>query len=238
MQQTKRRAARSASIVRITAVISCALLLVACKSTKQITGSYPDDYRLRHPITLQQSARVIDIPVGIHSVKLTPSSQSAISAFAREFKIENATAVQIMVPAGAKNEASAHKMAREVRLHLLRDGLHEGQIDTVAYTATDAEDAPIRLAYPRVVATSPACEVHPDTRLQAIKNVSSYNFGCASQQNFAAMVANPEDLIQPRGWEPRDSMRRTTVTEHYRSGEPTWSEALGSEVGTSSGVSK
>ena len=82
------------------------------------TGSVSQDYRLRHPITLQQSARTLDIPVGVHSEKLTPSSQSAIAAFARDFSRERASVIQVMVPSGAVNEMSAGFMAREIRMDL------------------------------------------------------------------------------------------------------------------------
>ena len=37
------------------------------------------------------------------------------------------------------------------------------------------------------------------------------NKGCASQHNLSAIVANPEDLIRPRGETPRPSERRYMV---------------------------
>ena len=41
------------------------------------------------------------------------------------------------------------------------------------------------------------------------------NFGCASQNNLAAQVANPSDLLAPRGMTPIDSERRTAVYQSY-----------------------
>lgn len=51
------------------------------------------------------------------------------------------------------------------------------------------------------------------------QNYSTRNFGCASQHNLAATVANPEDLVQPRAEQPGYAARRKTVLEKYRQGQ-------------------
>ncbi len=233
-----RQHGKTGLLLRGAALATCALVLVACESKREITGSVTQDYHQRHPITLQQSARVIDIPVGMHSEKLTPSSQSAIAAFARDFRRDRAAVVQVMVPSGANNEMNASYMAREIRTSLMREGVKPAQIDLFPYTAADATDAPIRLAYPRVEAKTLACGAQPETPTDGYENLQNFDFGCASQQNLAVAVANPQDLIQPRGWEARDAMRRSSVTESYRNGDPTWSEDLDANSGTSSEVKK
>jgi pilus assembly protein CpaD len=52
-----------------------------------------------------------------------------------------------------------------------------------------------------------------------LDNRPYYNFGCSTQQNLAAMVENPEDLVQPRASTPAYAARRQTVIEKYRKGE-------------------
>ncbi len=44
------------------------------------------------------------------------------------------------------------------------------------------------------------------------------NYGCAYQNNMAAMVANPVDLLRQRSEEPSDANRRSAVLERYRAG--------------------
>jgi pilus assembly protein CpaD len=64
-------------------------------------------------------------------------------------------------------------------------------------------------------------------------------FGCATQQNLAAMVNNPLDLMYPRGLTPADAARRTDVLSKYRTGNATASAgAGGSGGGTSTGLSQ
>lgn len=50
-------------------------------------------------------------------------------------------------------------------------------------------------------------------------NTAHYNHGCATQANFAAMVANPNDLLQPRAEGEIDAARRQTIVGRYRRGE-------------------
>ena len=53
----------------------------------------------------------------------------------------------------------------------------------------------------------------------SMDNRPSWNHGCATQKNLAAMVANPEDLIQPRPETPPLAARRATAMDKYRKGE-------------------
>lgn len=214
-----------------------ALAVVGCKK-QSVRDARPDEYTLRHPITLEQSAATIDIPVGVHSENLTPSNISAIHAYARDFRLERAAVIQLMLPSGSQNESTAGYMGKKVRTELLRSGVKSNQIDMITYSASQGTDSPIRLAYPRVEAKVPECGLWPDDFAQGTNNRSYFNFGCATQKNLAVSVANPQDLIQPRGWDPRDSNRRSKQIEKYRTGEPTWSEEMGSNIGSSSEVKK
>ena len=49
-----------------------------------------------------------------------------------------------------------------------------------------------------------------------VQNRNYENFGCASQANLAAMVAEPMDLIGPRQMSPIDAVRRGQVIKDYR----------------------
>ena len=69
-------------------------------------------------------------------------------------------------------------------------------------------------------------------------NRQYYNLGCASQRNLAAQVAEPADLVQPRSEAPVLASRRNTVTEHYRKGEPTATQAVDADKGKISDVGK
>jgi pilus assembly protein CpaD len=64
-------------------------------------------------------------------------------------------------------------------------------------------------------------DIGPTLNRGYFENQQYWNFGCANQHNLAAMVENPEDLVQPRSETPAYTMRRTQVIEKYRQGEST-----------------
>jgi pilus assembly protein CpaD len=47
------------------------------------------------------------------------------------------------------------------------------------------------------------------------ENDQYHNFGCAAQQNLAAMVANPADLVRPQPTAPAHGARRANVIKVY-----------------------
>ena len=60
-------------------------------------------------------------------------------------------------------------------------------------------------------------------------NLDYPNFGCATQQNLAAMVANPADLLGPRSQTPRIGDRRDEHWSKYVKGESTGAQKSGDE---------
>ena len=48
-------------VVRAAAAAACAIMVCGCNTDQQVTGApeAPTDYRLRHPITLQESRRTL-----------------------------------------------------------------------------------------------------------------------------------------------------------------------------------
>lgn len=63
------------------------------------------------------------------------------------------------------------------------------------------------------------CGDWPEDLSKTAQNDAYANFGCSQQNNIAAMVANPQDLVRPRPTTPSDPMRRIKVFDNYRNGE-------------------
>lgn len=63
------------------------------------------------------------------------------------------------------------------------------------------------------------CGDWPEDLTHTAENDQYANFGCAQQNNIAAMVANPNDLVRPRKQGPADAARRSNVIDKYRQGE-------------------
>ena len=94
------------------------------------------------------------------------------------------------------------------------------------YEAPPDKLATIRLNYPKIVAQAGPCGLWPHDLGPAAdpayqENRNFWNLGCSTQRNLAAMVANPADLVQPRGEDPISTSRRIVVLDKYRKGEAT-----------------
>ncbi|MEJ1159572.1 CpaD family pilus assembly protein [Prosthecomicrobium sp. N25] len=220
---------RLAARLALLAAAAAALPLAGCatKVEPSVTASIPHDgYRSRHPILVTEQAETLDVPVGSQSGKLSETMLSTVEIFGATAVERGASGVTVMVPSGSGNESAAFAASRQVAAALKRGGVPAHAISHQPYSVeASAADAPIRLAYPRVVAGVPhACGTWPDQIIGQHDNSDYYNFGCAYQSNIAAMAANPSDLVTPQGMTPPDATRRTTVFRKYREGTPTKSE--------------
>ncbi|MBO0663685.1 CpaD family pilus assembly lipoprotein [Jiella sp. MQZ9-1] len=198
-------------------------LLAGCANVHHVeVGAIPDDYRTRHPIIVSQAETAIDIPVTTSQDRLTLSSRSRVREFAQEFRVQKIDTMRVLVPYGSVNERAAEAVSRDVVKTLRQYHVGRGQIIISPYSAVgDTGPTPIRLAYSTLVAKTGPCGRWPEDLADTSENKNYFNFGCASQQNLAAQIADPRDLLAPRGIDPSDPERRTTVIDKYRNGENT-----------------
>ena len=235
------RAAR-AIVLALVAMSSGGCLL----STKyETTGSVPTDYRHRHPITIKEAERTVEVFVGMRRGGLTPVQRAEVHAFADGWRREATGGIIIDVPAGTPNARAAADAAHEIRSLLARAGVPAHTIEARGYRPRDPGLlATVKLNYPRMSGQAGPCGLWPDDLGPTIdsrynNNEPYWNLGCATQRNLAAMVANPADLVQPRTAEtPIYSARRTTVMEKYRAGASTATTYPDAGKGTISDVGK
>jgi pilus assembly protein CpaD len=199
-----------------------AAALAGCEMTRhEIVGSIPDDYRTRHPIVFDQTLQSMDIPVGLNKDRLTEGEEANIAGFARKFRDSGAASLAVVVPSGSANEVVATRLSAQVRRSLVASGISPDRIEYRVYGANAAEKAAaLRIAYNQVSAKTGKCGLWPDRIEETTENRNYYNFGCATQQNLAAQVANPLDLMYPRQQTPPDAERRAVMIDAYRRGEP------------------
>lgn len=208
---------------RVALLMAAALtaLLAGCAppNPADLTGSVPDDYRVTHPIAISEKLDTMDIPVGVDMARLPAGFQQTIAGFAQRFIASGSGLMAIVSPVDSPNEVAAATISHEVRDILIASGVAPNEISFRGYKAGPEETgAPVRLAYNRMSAHTDACGPWTDDVNKNSSNRNYKNFGCATQQNLAAMVENPIDLLYPRGVMPSDAARRTTVLKKYRDG--------------------
>ena len=220
----KRAALRTAG-----ALVGLALALGACTHTDDaLTASVPDDYRLRHPIVVQEADRSVVIFIGHARGGLSASQRADVMGLAQTWLAEGTGAITADVPVDTPNAKAAADSFREIQAMLSAAGVPPRGIVVHQYHPEDPRQmAAIRLNYPKISAVAGPCGLWPEDLGSSIKNKSYfenksyYNFGCAYQRNMAAMVDNPSDLVQPRSETPPYTTRRSEAFEKYRRGAPT-----------------
>ena len=221
---------RHRSLRLLSAFVGLSVALGACTNTtgEVVTASVPNDYRLRHPIAIQEADRSVVIFVGHARGGLSPSQRADVMGLAQTWVREGTGAIVADVPVDTPNAGAAANSFREVRALLAAGGVPPRGITLRHYHPDDPRTlATIRLSYPRIAAVAGPCGLWPEDLGPSTLNNSYnenkpyYNFGCANQRNLAAMIDNPSDLVQPRPETPAYTARRTAAFEKYRKGEST-----------------
>jgi pilus assembly protein CpaD len=212
------------------ALIGLSAALGACTNTggEVITASVPDDYRLRHPIAIEERNQSVVVFVGHARGGLSASQRADVIGLAQNWRREATGAITADVPVDTPNAAAAADAFREIRSLLAASGVPPHGISVHHYHPEDPRlFATIQLNYPKIAAVAGPCGVWPEDLGPSIdnrrysENKQYYNFGCANQRNLAAMIDNPADLVQPRPETPAYTARRTEEFDKYRKGNPT-----------------
>ena len=184
----------------LAALAGVALAGCAGKQTADLNVA-PSSYQTRHPIVVDASPTNLDLPAGNQKTHFTPGMKSAITGFAFDYRRSGGKGIDILVPAGSSNEAEASHIAGHARAALNKAGIPSSHIRTRSYQALSAgHPGHVRLTFTAIKArVASECGVWPTDIGNDINNENYENFGCASQQNLAAIIADPNDLISPRG---------------------------------------
>lgn len=193
-------------------------LLAGCAGPRDsiTVGSVPDDYRTNHPIMISEKDEVLDLPVGTGNFRMSEVHKVAVNGYISHYDRRAAATVSIMVPSGSANSAAANAVARDVAQHLYRRGVPSGRVVMVPYAASADTAAPVRLIYGRMRAHTGPCGRWPADVLDTTDNKHYANFGCASQNNLAAQIANPADLLGPREMGDIDADNRADALDQYK----------------------
>ena len=211
------------------ALAGLAVVLGACTHTgDEVTSSIPDDYRLRHPIAIEEANRSVVLFVGHSRGGLSASQRADVMGVAQAWLQEGTGAIIADLPVDTSNAVVAADSFREIQALLSAAGVPPRGLAVHRYHPSDPRQmATIRLNYPKISAVAGPCGLWPEDIGSSAKdrsyydNKPYYNFGCAYQRNMAAMIDNPSDLVQPRSETPPYTLRRTEAFEKYRKGTPT-----------------
>lgn len=209
----------------LTSLVLVALALPACTHRKSdVTASIPTDYRERHPIVLSEGPRSIDIYAG--GRQLDPRQRDDLAAFASEFRQHGRSQIIAEVPSQDGSGTHGHHGLHAVRQALAGQGIASSLVSVRSYPAPDHTiAAPIRLSFAKLQArVTSQCGLWPeDLGTSSYRHYASNkpfsNLGCATQNNLAAFVADPLDLVRARPEGRIDTVKRMTAIGKLRDGQ-------------------
>ncbi|MGG2477465.1 CpaD family pilus assembly lipoprotein, partial [Rhizobium sp. BR5] len=112
---------RRAGLIAVVAL--AAGLLQGCARDPMTTSAIPDDYRTRHPITLSEAEHSLDIPVSAGDSRLTTAMADNVRGFAQNYASMSTGIINIQMPSGSPNSATASKIAKQIRSTLSGAGV-------------------------------------------------------------------------------------------------------------------
>lgn len=208
--------------------LAFALLAGACQSYgERYEASLPVEQRL--PFQVGAEVALLDVQTDGRG-RLTGASYAEVETFLRRYKSDGVGALQIQTYAGGRQYAAAEGQIRDLASNY---GIPRSSIAVTGYSGEARTSGGLRLAFASYVASVPGCDSYQDWSQDlsvTVNNTPYPSFGCATQQNIAAMAADPRDLIEARPMDPRDSTRRGTVVDKYRKGEETGTQSSSDEA--------
>ena len=107
------------------ALVGLSVVLGACTHTDEAvtTASIPDDYRLRHPIAIQEADRSVVIFVGRARGGLSAEQRADVMGLAQTWLHEGTGAIVADVPTGTPNARAAESAFREAQAMLSAAGV-------------------------------------------------------------------------------------------------------------------
>ncbi len=228
---------RLASIVSLSV---CTLFLSGCNKRYEM---YPLEEVLinsedRHPIRISKGIKRIALNVENNQKGLSADQKNRLSSFFSSYKQRGQGQIEVAMPSGGESEAVMYETAGRIKTIAGRYGIAPAYLHIRPYRAAYENEATIRVSYNYSIAQAPKCGEWRQNLGENYTNLHYQNFGCSQQKNLAAMIANPRDLIEPRGTDGRSSERRDVVWDKYIKGETTVSQRDESEKGAVSEVAK
>jgi pilus assembly protein CpaD len=174
-----------------------------------------EDGAQNHPITVEPNFRELKVQfAGADGMR--PEDAAKFDAFLTEYRTRGNGSLGISVPGGGASRAAITYFAERAAA----TGISR---DKILVSTRDAANGDLRVdvSYIGYTARTQACGDWSENESFTLDNRTPKNFGCSVQQNIAAMVADPRDLLGPGAMGPVDATRRATVMDHYQKGEIT-----------------
>ncbi len=216
---------KSMKIVKIIPATLALGLLAACSSV--FNGpNQALTVEEEHPISVEQQTVTLTLAVDPSLSELTSVDKARLRAFAGTYFTRGHGPLTITAPSGGEFDFYGQEMASDIRQELNRLGIEWAKINGATYrVSANAPTVDVMVTFSNYVASSVECGDWSQEAPRRYRNLRTKNFGCFSQQNLAAMISDPRDLVAPALVSDNDAARAGDVYNKFVTGEPTSSAA-------------
>lgn len=207
-------------------------LLSACTSYDPLLKTGGKDI-YSHDIEVVEDTVVLEVAMSPAEPGLPYSELRKVEAFLADYKSRGRRhgPLILSVPQNSPHASQLETSAKEAYDLAYDYGVQD--LKRSDYDSNGSADAPLVLAFMAYRAIPPNCKSLASLNLAATHESDRLpTLGCASAVNLAAMIADPADLLGARIMDPADVVRRMTVLDKYRAGQPTATERPDAEKGS------
>ncbi|NHK27964.1 hypothetical protein FF098_008620 [Parvularcula flava] len=181
----------------------------------------------QHPITVEQQVVTMTVAVDNSLSELSAIDKARVKAFADTYFTRGHGPVTITAPSGGGQiDFYGQQVVADIRDALYAEGLDYAAMQGASYRLSPEQSEPeVIISFSNYVASPSACGAWDEEYYRRSHNLRTKNFGCAQQNNLAAMVADPRDLVGQRRLGNPDAAREADVYGKYIRGEVTSSAA-------------
>jgi pilus assembly protein CpaD len=214
-----------------TASLLVVMFLASCATPPEHPAKF-EDGAANHPITVEPSYRSLKLG---YAGALSPEDSTKLTDFVGDYLEHGNGAISISAPAGSGASQTITALGEQ----LAGMGVPRSRI-LVGVDEQAATDGRVEIGYVTYVAHTDPCGDWSVNAADTSENLPMPNFGCSVQQNIAAQIADPRDLVESRGLGPADATRRMSVLGKYEQAQSTSAtktkdqSGAVSEVGSSS----
>lgn len=177
------------------------------------------DGAANNPIMVEPSYRSLKVDFMPAHGGLTPAAAAQLGGFVAEYRGRGTGSIAISAPANSSAQGAIGFFAERIN----QMGIARDKILVATHDAPDG-DMRVEVNYVGYVASTRKCGDWSDDLGYTLPNRTPRNFGCAVQQNLAANLGDPRDLLGPRTMDPSNGGRRAGIIGLYEQGKVTQAE--------------
>ena len=201
-------------MITFAAVAALGIGVTGCASAPETLTAVnnPSLYSVHQPV-VERTDFVFDVATSGRGVE--PAEQARLDAWFNSIDLRYGDQVAIDEANGYESEAARRDVAAVAARYglLLVNG-------AAPVTAGSVQPGTLRIVASRATASVAGCPNWAPAEIAATGNTSS-NYGCATNANLAAMIANPNDLVHGQDGSSSGAATATRAIRSYRAITPT-----------------